>query len=374
VGLVAPEDRYSERLRYTRLPTPDPTERDNAYPAMEYSSYGGEDEPSLEQRPIQLPLSPISNSPPNTRPAIEADNALGAVDADTAIPSFLPPLPQIFPETAAGDAADAEKEDQEKKREAELLKEKETLEQQAKDKEEGEDAPALQSFPANYIVPAPYDVSKLQARGTWHLPSLSLIAIDETGDSGSASFSSSSPLKTSNPSLPAVPPMKPYARGDSTTEELLAALHALTPSSLTDTNNLITPSSLIASSAAASTTPTNPLRHKVSLVFLGTTPSRYNTPDTIFGFTPSYGATPRPSGPLPTYIDVLEVQPGRNDKPGAKGKTKEPEDLPVPPPQGRNVGIPASVVGAVTGTTSRIPSIGKRVLAVGLFLISLVVY
>ena len=295
---------------------------------------------------------------------MEGDNIPGAVDSDSVIPSFLPPLPQILPETTTGESIpDAEKEEEERKREAELLKEKETLEQQAKDKEEGDDAPAVQSFPANYIVPAPYDVSKLQSRGTWHLPSLSMSSLDESEDSGFASFSSSSPLKANNPGLPSGPPMKPYVRGDSTTEELLTALHSLTPGSQTDPNNPATPSSLVASTAAANAISTNPLRHRVSLVFLGTTPSRYNTPDTLFGFTPSYIVTPRPAGPLPTYVNVLEVQPGRGDKAGLKGK-KETGDLPVPPPQGRNVGVPTSVMGSVTGTTSMIPAIGKRILAV----------
>jgi hypothetical protein len=295
---------------------------------------------------------------------MDGDNASVSVYTDSVIPVFLPPIPQVLPETTAGDSVlDAEKQEEEKKREAELLKEKETLEQRAKNKDEGDDAPTVQSFPANYIVPAPYDVSKLQTRGTWHLPSLSMSTLGESDDSGFAAFSSSSPLKASNPGLPSDPPIKPYIRGDSTTEELLTALHALTPGSQTDPNNPITPSSLVASTAVVNAISTNPLRHKVSLVFLGTTPSRYNTPDTLFGFTPSYSVTPRPAGPLPTYVNVLEVQPGRGDKAGLKGK-KDTGDLPVPPPQGRNVGVPASVVGAVTGTTSRIPAIGKSVLAV----------
>lgn len=363
LGLVAPEDRYSERLRYTRLPTPEP-ENENPYQPMAYSSDEEEGEEPVLDPTVQLPLSPISNSPPHARNSTMDVDVVTGLDEESYLLPFLPPFPQIVPEATGEAAAEAEKEkEEEKQREAELLKQKESIEAKSKEND-GDEAPVVHSFPANYIVPAPYDVSKLQARGTWHLPSISSTTLDDDSNT-SAAFSSSSPLKTTNPGLPTVPPTKPYVKGESTTEELLTALHSLTPTSQTDLNNPITPSSLLASTTAATTVSTNPLRHKVSLVFLGTTPARYNTPDTLFGLAPSAAIPPRPSHPLPSYVNVLEVQPGMRDIKGKKQVAVG--DMPVPPSTGRNVGVPAAVVAGVTGTTSRIPTIGKRILAVRIF-------
>lgn len=313
-------------------------EPDITYPRMAYSDSEDYDDASRPEKPmVQLPLSPISNSPPRN-PLDQSAGFFDDSNEDSAIPSFLPPFP-ITVLDAENDEKAKEKEE-ELKREAELQKQKEAEEQE---KEKVENGVVVQTFPANYIVPAPYEVSKLQARGTWHLPSISVAATEEDDIV-------SSPLKTANPSQP---PPKPFIRGTSTAEELLSALQSLNPpSTSTDANN--TPSTFNPNAIS-----TNPLRHKVSLVFLGTTPMRYNTPDTLFGLSAGLGPTPRPPNPLPTHVVPLDPQPGIP----TKGKNKEP-DLVVPPAQGRSVGTAPNVINAVTGTSSRIPTVGRRLLAV----------
>jgi hypothetical protein len=319
-------------------------EQAQLYDPMAYSD--SEDySSSSEGRPnILPPLSPLSDSPSSTK-----DVLMGDADSSSRtsyIPSFFPPFPVTITNEEAGDESQEKKE--ELMREAELQKQKEA-EQLEKEKEES-GAVVVQSFPANYNVPAPYEVSKLQSRGTWHLPSISVSSIEET----------SSPLKTSNPSQSA--PLVPYSRGSSTTEELLSALQAMT-SMNPDPNQPNTPSAPSTSFNAIST---NPLRHKVSLVFLGTTPAKFNTPDTLFGLSAALGPTPRPANPLPTYVQQLEHQPGfgPNGKAAVKSKGGKEIDLPLPSSSGRSVGLGSGVVTAVTGTSSRIPLIGRALLAV----------
>lgn len=336
-GLPASEDRLTERLRYTRLNTPDAMdlEPDTLRSRMiDSDSEDYDNSPKQEEPVIQLPLSPVSNSPPHG--ALTSSRYLNGNMEELAIPSFLPPFPiaSLDPE----DEKSREKEE-ELKREAELQKQKEA-EEQEKEKDEGA-AVAVQTFPANYIMPAPYEVSKLQARGTWHLPSLSLASMEEDVPI--------SPLKTGQPQAPPVPP---FIRGTSTTEELLSALHALTSSN--EANPLTTPATFGPNAMAV-----NPLRHKISLVFLGTTPARYNTPDTLFGLSAALGPTPRPANPLPTHIVPIDPQPGGP----AKGKGKEPDPV-VPPSQGKPVGSVFNIINAVTGTSSRIPAVSRQILAV----------
>lgn len=312
-----------------------------SYPRLAYSDSEDYDSSPKQGKPvIQLPLSPISNSPPHGTSA-NAGAMLDDTGDESAIPSFLPP----FPITSLDPENEGSKEKgEELKREAELQKQKEA-EEQEKEKADGA-AVAVQTFPANYIMPAPYEVSKLQARVTWLLPSLSLASMEED--------TVSSPLKTGNPAQG--PPLVPFVRGTSTTEELLSALHALNPSS-TDANPPTTPATFGPNAMA-----TNPLRHKVSLVFLGTTPARYNTPDTLFGLTAALGPTPRPAHPLPSHVVPISPQPGAT----SKGKAKEPEPV-VPPPQGRPVGTIPNVISAVTGTSSRLPAVSRQILAVSVF-------
>jgi hypothetical protein len=344
-GLPAPEDRITERLRYTRLSTPDAMdfEPGTSYPRLVYSDSEDYDSSPKQRKPvIQLPLSPISNSPPHGA-LPNSGVMLDDIGDESAIPSFLPP----FPITSLDPENESSKEKEEElKREAELQKQKEA-EEQEKEKADGA-AVAVQTFPANYIMPAPYEVSKLQARGTWLLPFLSLASMEEDTDTAS------SPLKTGNPVQG--PPLVPFERGTSTTEELLSALHALNPSS-TEANPPATPSTFGPNAMA-----TNPLRHKVSLVFLGTTPARYNTPDTLFGLTAALGPTPRPAHPLPSHVVPISPQPGA----ASKGKAKEAEPV-TPPPQGRPVGTIPNVISAVTGTTSRLPAVSRQILAVSVF-------
>lgn len=322
-GMPTLEDHPPQRLRYTRLETPDLEDYD--HPG---TPSAGSDSASLREDSMALdkPLTPAAPSASNTK--------LDDRDEDSYLLPFLPPFPVTIQQDTEDDLKEQEREEQ-LRREEELQKQKEA---ERTEKESTEDGAIVQSIPANYIVPAPYEMSKLQARGTWHLPSISHSVISDVEEKG-----------TSGPSS------VPFVRGSSTTEELLSALHALSPSTSTDS---VPPTPSASSFHSIST---NPSRHKVSLVFLGTTPARFNTPDTLFGLGASLSVTPRPSNPLPTYVHALEEQPGARDPKAAKGKPVG--DLPLPPSQGRSVGVPATIINAVSGSSSRIPVVGRALLS-----------
>jgi hypothetical protein len=318
------------------------------YPPSSYDDSDDSVESTSPQAPpVQLPLSPISNSPPDHSNLNLSRPQIGANAPEYVLP-FLPPFPAVsnLDEGDASAGTSEERQRKEQERQVEELKKQE--EAAAKEKaKEGEGVEVVQTIPANYIVPASYDVSKLQGRGAWHLPSLSASIMNEQLVPSPSKATSENPFKAGS--------------GTGTTEDLLAVLHSLAQSD--STNHSATPVSATASSNNIST---NPLRHKVSLVFLGTTPARFNTPDTLFGLTSGLAPTPRPAHPLPAYVQPLEVQPGLKGKGLDKGKNKDidPSSLPVPSAQSRSIGVTPPVVNAVTGTTSRISTIGKSVLPV----------
>lgn len=323
-------------------------EFNHPYPPSSYDDSDNSEELSSPQLPpVQLPLSPISNSPPDHSNSNTSRPQIGANAPDYVLP-FLPPFPMVasnLDNTEEAGEMSEERQRKEQERQVEELKKQEEAAAKEKAEKEGEGVEVVQTFPANYIVPASYDVSKLQSRGAWHLPSLSSTVLGEQLALSPSKPTAENPFKAGT--------------GAGTTDELLAALHAFTPS---DPTNM----SLTHPSSSANIS-TNPLRHKVSLVFLGTTPARYNTPDTLFGLTAGLAPTPRPAHPLPAYVQPLEVQPGMKAKGLDKGKKDiDPASLPVPPAQSRSVGVTPSVVNAVTSTTSRIAVIGKSLLPVSL--------
>ncbi|KAG8835940.1 hypothetical protein FRC17_000025 [Serendipita sp. 399] len=339
-GLTAPEDRSSQRYKLTRLPTPVPSEPSSDPPEREFGSHQAKDDYMLVDKPlVQLPLSPISNPPLYTGDAALLPEKTVYPSDDSYVPSFLPPFPTTLMDQEL-DSGDPDKERMEERRREEEIRKQNEAENAEKEKQSDEPSTATQSFPANYIVPAPYEGSKLQARGAWHLPALSKATINGgmfTLDEDDASSSEG----------------VPFVRGSSTNDELLAALRSL---STADTNALGVSSS--------QTTSTNPLRHKVSLIFLGTTPARFNTPDTMFGLSANLSPTPRPGNPLPTYVEALDPQPGVkvDGKSSARAKGKD-GDLPLPPSQGKSIGLAPNAINPVSGIGSRIPGVGRALLA-----------
>ncbi|KAG8760541.1 hypothetical protein FRC14_002782 [Serendipita sp. 396] len=344
IGLTAPEDRISQHLTLTRLPTPDPSELNDDSLEKEPSSHEGQEDAMVVDKPfIQLPLSPISNSPPNSRDMALPLEANIYSSEDSCVPSFLPPFPTTLMDQEL-DSGDPDRERMEEQRREEEMRKQSEADNAEKERQSDELPTVTQSFPANYIVPAPYEASKLQARGAWHLPSLSKLTTSGEG---------SHPVEDGAFSAEAMP----YVRGVSTNDELLAALSSL--SSATETKDTNAPKT-----SPSQTISTNPLRHKVSLIFLGTTPARFNTPDTLFGLSATLSPTPRPGNPLPTYVDALDPQPGikTDGKSAAKAKGKD-GDLPLPPTQGRSVGLAPNPINPVSGIGSRIPLVGRALLA-----------
>lgn len=224
--------------------------------------------------PIQYSLPPISNSPPDASVDLLRKPPCIVRDAPE-IPEFMPPFPVLIvnPEDPVAEPPPPEPEPV----------------------PEDDSAP---SIPADYKVPAPYELSKLQARGPWHLPRAPV------------------PLSP-NLDLGAV----------ATTEELFTALSSL---------------------KSESTLPTNPGRHKISMNFLGMTPGRYNTPDTLFA--QARHPVLHPNAAYPTYVVPIAPNP------------KNP--LPVPPSLSKPVGIHPPITFATTSTTSRMSKVGQYLLSV----------
>lgn len=223
--------------------------------------------------PTQYPLSPISNSPPDTSVDLFRKPLRIGPGGPPEIPEWMPPIPVLVnPEDQVTEPPPPEPEPV----------------------PEDDTAP---SIPADYKVPAPYELSKLQARGTWHLPQTP-VPLSQNPDSAA-----------------------------STTEELFAALSSV---------------------KSESTLPTNPGRHKISMNFLGMTPGRYNTPDTLFA--QARHPVLHPNAAYPTY--VVPIAPN----------AKTP--LPVPPSLSRPVGIHPPIAFATTSTSSRISKVGLYLLSV----------
>lgn len=255
-------------LKWQRAPTPGLDILDDATGTMDSDVSS-----PMPITPIQHSPPLISNSPLDTSVDLLRKPLCIGRDGPPEIPEFMPPLPVfINPEDPVAEPPPPEPEPI----------------------PEDDSAP---SIPADYKVPAPYELSKLQARGPWHLP---LAAV---------------PLKQ-NPDLAAP-----------TTEELFTALSSVKPES---------------------TLPTNPGRHKISMNFLGMTPGRYNTPDTLFA--QARHPVLHPNAAYPTY--VVPIAPN----------LKNP--LPVPPSLSRPVGVHPPIAFATTSTSSRISKVGQYLLSV----------
>jgi hypothetical protein len=222
--------------------------------------------------PTQYPLPLISNSPLDIPFDLLRKPICIGPDGPPEIPEFMPPLPIVNPEDPITEPPPPEPEPV----------------------PEDDSTP---SIPADYKIPAPYELSKLQTRGPWHLPQ--------------------APVPLSLNTESAV----------STTEELFAALSSLKPES---------------------TLPTNPGRHKISMNFLGMTPGRYNTPDTLFAL--ALQPVLHPSTTYPTYVVPIAPNP------------KNP--LPTPSSLSKPVGIHPPIAFATTSTTSRISKVGQYLLSV----------
>lgn len=219
------------------------------------------------------PLPSVLGSPVGTSVDLLRKSPRIGPDGPSEIPEFMPPLPVLVnPEDPVAEPPPPEPEPV----------------------PEDDSAP---SIPADYKIPAPYELSKLQARGPWHLPQAPV------------------PLSLNQDS------------SASTTEELFTALSSV---------------------KSESTLPTNPGRHKISMNFLGMTPGRYNTPDTLFA--QARHPMLHPNAAYPTY--VVPIGP----------ILKNP--LPVPPSLSKPVGIHPPIAFATTSTTSRISKVGQYLLSV----------
>lgn len=255
-------------LKWQRAPTPGLDILDDTTGTMDSDVSS-----PMPVTPIQHSPPLISNSPLDTSVDLLRKPLCIGRDGPPEIPEFMPPLPVfINPEDPIAEPPPPEPEPI----------------------PEDDSAP---SIPADYKVPAPYELSKLQARGPWHLPQAAV------------------PLKQ-NPDLAAP-----------TTEELFTALSSVKPES---------------------TLPTNPGRHKISMNFLGMTPGRYNTPDTLFA--QARHPVLHPNAAYPTY--VVPIAPN----------LKSP--LPVPPSLSKPVGVHPPIAFATTSTSSRISKVGQYLLSV----------
>jgi len=255
-------------LKWQRVSTPDLDVLDDTTEAM-----GSDASSPMPITPIQYSLPSISSSPLET--SVDLFRKPPCIDPDgLEIPDFMPPFPVLIinPEDPVAEAPPPEPEPV----------------------PEDDSAP---SIPADYKVPAPYELSKLQARGPWHLPR------------------APAPLGP-NPDLDVA-----------TTEELFTALFSI---------------------KSESTLPTNPGRHKISMNFLGMTPGRYNTPDTLFA--QARHPVLHPNAAYPTYVTPIAPNP------------KNP--LPVPPSLSKPVGIHPPIAFATTSTTSRMSKVGQYLLSV----------
>jgi len=255
-------------LKWQRAPTPGLDGLDDITGTMDSDASS-----PMPITPIQYSLPAISNSPPDTPIDLLRKPLCIGLDGPE-IPEFMPPFPVLItnPEDPVAEPPPPEPEPV----------------------PEDDSAP---SIPADYKVPAPYELSKLQARGPWHLPQAPV------------------PLSP-NPDSAAT-----------TTEELFTALSSL---------------------KSESTLPTNPGRHKISMNFLGMTPGRYNTPDTLFA--QARHPVLHPNAAYPTYIVPITSNP------------KNP--LPVPPSLSKPVGIHSPIAFATTSTSSRISKVGQYLLSV----------
>jgi len=251
-------------LKWQRAPTPD--DLDDITETMD----------SVASSP--MPITPIQHSPPDTSVDLLRKPLHIGPDGPPEIPEFMPPLPVLInPEDPVAEPPPPEPEPV----------------------PEDDSAP---SIPADYKIPAPYELSRLQARGPWHLPQ--------------------GPVPSSqNPESVA------------STEELFAALSSV---------------------KSESTLPTNPGRHKISMNFLGMTPGRYNTPDTLFA--QARHPVLHPTVAYPTYVVPIAPNP------------KNP--LPVPPSLSKPVGIHPPIAFSTTSTTSRISKVGQYLLSVSPVLLS----
>jgi histone H3/H4 len=252
-------------LKWQRAPTPD---LDDIAGTMDSDASS-----PMPNTPIQYSLPPISSSPLDTSVDLLRKPPCIVPDAPE-IPEFMPPFPVLIinPEDPVAEPPPPEPEPV----------------------PEDDSSP---SIPADYKVPAPYELSKLQARGPWHLPR--------------------APVPSSpNPDLTAA-----------TTEELFTALSSV---------------------KSESTLPTNPGRHKISMNFLGMTPGRYNTPDTLFA--QARHPVLHPNAVYPTYVVPIAPNP------------KNP--LPVPPSLSKPVGIHPPIAFATTSTTSRMSKVGQYLFSV----------
>ena len=256
-------------LKWQYAPTPDLDSHDDITETIDSVASS-----PMPITPIQYSPPPISNSPLDTSLDLLPKPLCIGPDGPPEIPEFMPPLPVLInPEDPVAEPPPPP--------EPEPIPEDDSV----------------PSIPADYKVPAPYELSKLLARGPWHLPQAPV------------------PLNQ-NPDLAA-----------STTEELFTALSSIKPES---------------------TLPTNPGRHKISMNFLGMTPGRYNTPDTLFA--QARHPVLHPNAPYPTY--VVPIAPN----------LKNP--LPVPPSLSKPVGVHPPIAFATTSTSSRISKVGQYLLSV----------
>jgi hypothetical protein len=255
-------------LKWQRVPTPSLEGPEDVTGTMDSDASS-----PMPITPIQYPLPPILSSPLDTPVDILRKLPRIGPDCPPEIPEFMPPLPVLTnPEDPVAEPPPPEPEPV----------------------PEDDSAP---SIPADYKVPAPYELSRLQARGPWHLPQV--------------------PVSSGQDPHWVAP----------TTEELFAALSSV---------------------KSESTLPTNPGRHKISMNFLGMTPGRYNTPDTLFA--QSRHPVLHPNTPYPTYVVPIPPNP------------KNP--LPSPPSLSKPVGIHPPIAFATTSTTSRISKVGQYLLSV----------